>query len=86
MVMIGECKSNFECFNCHKNSHFDWESQANFEERDNIVGENEVDEEPTLLSALNNCKNNIDECLWFLDNRESNYIVPTRRLRSLMRR
>ncbi|XP_027364468.1 uncharacterized protein LOC113871576 [Abrus precatorius] len=66
-------KSNVECFNCHKYSHYSWECGTNVEEKANLIGEKEKDEKSTLLLALNN-EEKSDKCLWYLDNGASNHV------------
>ncbi|RDX88513.1 Golgin candidate 5, partial [Mucuna pruriens] len=65
-------KSNVECYNCHKYGHFSWECRTNVEEKTNLVGDKEEDEEPTLLLALN--EDSDDKSLWYLDNGASNHM------------
>ncbi|RDY01786.1 hypothetical protein CR513_14843, partial [Mucuna pruriens] len=47
-------KSNVECYNCHKYDHFSWECRTNVEEKENLVGDKEEGEEPTLLDQNSN--------------------------------
>ncbi|RDX96471.1 hypothetical protein CR513_20869, partial [Mucuna pruriens] len=62
-------KSNVEYYNCHKYGH---ECRTNVEERVNLVGDKEEDEDPTLLLALN--EESDDKSLWYLNNGVSHHM------------